>query len=201
MKKKLFVILAIVMAAAIAGVAFAQTSGSASVGISAGGAGQSYGFAEIQAASSYTPDGVNDPAILKYNAAPSWTPMAGTAGSMIPGDLYHVDANADTFVTIYLDDPNEIVQAYTYLNLKLGIWKDTTGDGVGYDWYGYEGSTWTNAASTEMIDLLSVSGGFVTFSLPAGHYTITIDSGSYYCTDTSSADNLSPEFYVTVVQG
>lgn len=207
--KKLIAIVAVAILVAVSAVTFASTSGTSSVSISAGGV--SGDLASVTAAGSAT-------SFLKYGTYtagsttkyrnPAWSPVANSAGSIsTTGDLYSVDTTGNTgnvLVTIYLDNPNALAKNYTYLNLKVNIWKKgasyvaPTVGSAGTN--GWEQATLSGGTAIGTV-YLTMSNGYTSFILAGdAEYDITVDGGSYFCisTDTSGGGSLSPSFYVTV---
>lgn len=215
MKMKGFLVLIILLIAAVSGASFAASSGSGSVTISAGNGSSGSsggGFAQVMTASAYSAanttnattksgDQANDPDWLKYGTAftagnrttaPSWSPSTGTVGTVTTaGDIYYVEiANTGSgtqkgLVTLFLDNPAALAAAYSYLNLKIEIYKQTGSVAA---------PTWTTLSASEYLTLTSSSASFL---LDEGQYTVTVDdSGSYYCTDATGT--LAPSFYLKV---
>ena len=187
MKKKSFLLLAILLVAVIAGASFAYTQTSASV------------IANVSNSSSFAHvDTWDNPADWgKYNALPAWTPFEGTAGSITAGDLYLIDPRdytGDLLVNLYLTNADELVHNYSFLNMQVQA---------------YTAITTTPSYTPTLQDAyLTMSNGYASFNLPGltqsdQSYVITIDDGSWYCIDGDDSPDdrsLSPSFYIEVKQ-
>ena len=150
-------------------------------------------------------DGVPNTVKLKYSTgagalythvSPSWTPAKNQAGTItIPGDVYYVDTSnyaGDVKVTIYLTNSGLLAKDYSYLNMSVNFWTGSSG-------------SWTQATpvgdTANATDYLTLDKGSVSFILQGStHYCISIDSGDYYCVDTTvdSTHDLSPQYYLNV---
>lgn len=181
MRKKSFLLLALLVALAATGGTFAytETSESVSTTVTAGT------FASVTAAS-------GGEAWAKHDGLPEWTPIERTAGSVTAGDLYYIlnptGYTGRLLVMLYLTNVGELADSYTYMNLQVQA-------------YDYDGtaSTWTS----ESLDVyLTISSGYITFILSQATgdgYIITVDGGSWYCFDADGGI-LSPSFYIEVLQ-
>jgi len=119
---------------------------------------------------------------------PSWAPIEGTVGSVTAGKLFNftVPDTGRYMVTLFLTDVNELVQAYSYLNLNVTIVQAT--------------SAWTESTQ-ETSDWLTLTNGHVVLYVDGNtRYIVKIAQGVYYCTESSNQDNLSPEFYIKIDQ-
>lgn len=208
MKKRLFAVLALLVVAAITGVSFATTTGTASTSVNA--VGVSGAFASVTAA---TTDG-------KHAYTPVWNPSVNAAGQIPddlngdgdtddtadnrPGDLYIVDTGTytgDILVTLYLNNPADLVKGYTYLNLAIVVyeWDSTLNAGAG----GWATTAVAGKSGTDYTDFVTLTNGYVSFILTqsanGGKYSIGIDAGSFYCIDNTT-DYISPAFYIDVRQ-
>ena len=129
------------------------------------------------------------------SAAPGWTAFGGAIGGVAtPGDLFYVDTTtypADTPVTLYITNADELIQCYRYLILNVGVYVETGVD------------QWERLATGDGEALpdtyITMHNSRTGFTLPGyARYKITIDGGSFYCfkagSDTGGA---SPRFYLT----
>jgi len=129
------------------------------------------------------------------SAKPTWTAFGRAIGGVTPGDLFHVDATnspADISVTLYLTNAEELVHAYRYLILEVGI-QVKNEDG---EWERASGQDGEPIPDT----FITMRNGRVNFTL-AGYtsYKLTIEGGSFYSfTAGAKGDNLSPQFYLEV---
>ncbi len=190
MKKKLYLVLALLVAlAATCGTfAFTATSGSVSSSVST----SSSTFASI----STSKPSAGFPSADKYSSTPSWTPVVNTAGSITAGHLYYIDPNSytgDLLVMLYLTNVGDLAKGYSYLNLGVNVYKAGS-------------ETWTEETTVtgtapNLNFYLTQSNGYVSFILPAGSTkcVITIDNGAYYCINGASS-YLTPQFYLDVRQ-
>ncbi|MFH1169773.1 MAG: hypothetical protein V1691_03660 [Chloroflexota bacterium] len=127
---------------------------------------------------------------------PGWTTFGNAIGGVSkPGDLFYIDFTdtaADTPVSLYITNAEELVHHYRYLILKVGIYVQTGAD----QWQ--EAVAPDGAALTDTY--ITMRNGRLSFILPGyARYKITIDGGSFYC--YQSGDNTgsaSPKFYLTV---
>ncbi len=191
-KRKTVAILAVLAVGSLTGISFAQTNATSSVTVGTSGVSDG-SFAQVTAAGT---DGY-------HGAAPSWTPIVGAPGQ-IPdadqgnqaGDLYLVetgDYTGDLLVTVFLNNPAELTDTYSYLNLAITAYEEDT-DG-----------TWITTpvagvdASGDHTTYLSLTGGYVTLPLSqsaAGNFSISLDAGSFYA--TSNDGTLDPQFFIDV---
>ena len=129
------------------------------------------------------------------SAAPSWNAFGRAIGGVTtPGDLFYIDTinnPADTSVTLYLTNTEELSHYYRYLTLNVGVYVQTGAD----QW---EKATTGNG---ELIPdtYITMQNGAVSFTLPGyAEYKITIDSGCFYCfRNASDGSSISPKFYLT----
>jgi hypothetical protein len=190
MKRKLYLMVALLVALAVAGGSFAYTatSGSISAEVTTG----SSSFADI---TTTKPSGF--PETDKYGVAPNWTPVVNTAGGITPGRLYYIDPKnytGDLLVMLYLTNVGDLAKGYSYLNMGVNFYKADTG---------WTEETSRTGTAPDLTYYLTLSNGYVTFILPAaGGWTkgvITIDNGAYYCISGTPA-YLMPRFYIDVRQ-
>ncbi|MDP2734623.1 MAG: DUF2460 domain-containing protein [bacterium] len=123
-KKRLLFSVVVVALLLFSAITYAATTGTGSVSPTVGGASGG-GIAAVSFASS---------------GQPSWSPIAGSAGSITGGDLYTADssgANAhagDVFVTLYLENADELANSYSYFNQLVTVQmlsSQVTGETVG----------------------------------------------------------------------
>ncbi len=131
---------------------------------------------------------------LKYGHAPAWSPVLGVPGGVdTPGDLYLIDAtgvSGRTLVHVYLANAMELSRGYSYIHLKLGVYRATGTN----DWLPYH-APGTDADETKYITILHGPSNFL---LEGGKlYRIPIDGGSYYAAPGADAAtrSLSPSFF------
>lgn len=134
---------------------------------------------------------------------PAWVPTTGSAGEVTTaGDLVLVDATAGTLgtataltVTVFITNLAGLQQAYSSFAYPIRIWKCAA-------------TCNANAAWSEVVDdtvisprptYLANTDGFIQFRLPVGfYYDIVFDlGGSFYTISTTTAANLSPQFFFT----
>jgi hypothetical protein len=184
--KKIYLIIALLVALVVSATTFAMTATSATVttSVSAGG------FANVTTS---LPTGWTAPS--GYGSAPTWSPIAGTTGSVTKGSLYYIDPQqytGDLLVTLYLNNPADLTKAYSYLNMAIMAQSSANG------------TSWSAVTSFQTNGnynyYLTLTNGYVSFVLPGGSkYLISIDNGAYYCVSTSNG-SLSPSFYIDVRQ-
>jgi hypothetical protein len=127
---------------------------------------------------------------------PNWTAVEKAIGGVsTPSDLFYIDttdSSADIQATLYFTNTSELVNAYRYLILKVGLYVD---NGSG-EWEPARGADGELAPDT----FITLRDGYADFTLPGyAKYKVTIDSGSFYCTNADTdGDSTSPRFYMTV---
>ncbi len=134
--------------------------------------------------------------VAEASAAPTWTAFRRAIGGVTtPGDLFYIDATSNTVdikVTLYLTNTQELSHYYRYLILKVGVYAESNA------------GQWEKASMGDSEPIpdtfITLCDARVSFTLPGyAKYKITIDSGSFYCTNTNGGrDSLSPQFYLTV---
>lgn len=134
--------------------------------------------------------------VAEASAAPTWTAFRRAIGGVsTPGDLFYIDATNDTAdiqVTLYLTNAQELSYCYRYLILKVGVYVE----GNAGQW---EKTSMGNGQPIPDT-FITLRDARVSFTLPGyAKYKITIDSGSFYCTNADvDGGSLSPQFYLTV---
>jgi len=127
---------------------------------------------------------------------PTWTAFRKAIGGVsTPGDLFYIDASnnaADIQVNLYITNAEELIHCYRYLILKVGIYAE---DGSG-EW---EPAYWCSGGPVPET-FITLRDAQVSLTLPGyTKYKVTIDSGSFYCTNTDAGGGtLHPQFYLTV---
>ncbi len=132
--------------------------------------------------------------IAEDSAKPTWTAFGKAIGGVTPGDLFHIDATnntADIVVTLYITNAEELINHYRYLILNVGVYVESNGE-----WEKASGSNGELIPDT----IISIRNGQVSFLLPGyAKYMLSIDSGSFYCTNANAdGSSLSPQFYLEV---
>ena len=131
--------------------------------------------------------------IAEDSVKPNYTAFGSAIGGVNAGDLFYIDATNDTVdivTTLYLTNAQDLINHYTFMILKVGFYIESNGE--------WERATGSNG---ELIPdtILSMRNGQVSFLLPGyAKYKITIDSGSFYCTNANDGLGLSPQFYLEV---
>ncbi|RJO62142.1 MAG: hypothetical protein C4542_04765 [Dehalococcoidia bacterium] len=198
MKRKVYLLLALVLTLATTAGSYAYTATSGSVTTVT----SSTAFAQVTttkpAAGVVGTPGF--PSADKYASTPAWTPMVNTASSVTAGHLYYIDPKdyaGDLLVQLYLVNVGDLAKGYAYLNLGVNFHKVTGAAGS---------ETWaeeTAVTGTAPIlnYYLTLSNGYVTFILPAGSTkgVITIDNGSLFTINATSS-YLAPQYYIDVKQ-
>lgn len=216
--RRRFMVMAIVALAALAvalGVSFTADTGTTTVSVTAGTTSSL-----VYSASATLTGGLTFKVSAGTTAtSPSWTPVAGSAGSVTSkGDIALIDARtasaggaANLTVTIYVTNLAALQKTYSSFAWPIRLYS-------GKFTAGSPGTTdWSSAAIVANSDTtyLTNTGGFLSFTVPTeGDATqgnlIEVqlggdtagDGGSFYttCTDTSgtcSGGSLSPTFFVT----
>ena len=133
--------------------------------------------------------------VAEPSVAPSMSVFGKAIGGVKPGDLFYIDATenaVDITVTLYLTNTQELSHCYSYLILKVGTYVESNA------------GEWEKASkgNGEPIPdtFITMRNGQVSFTLPGyAKYKVTIDSGSFYCTNTNAdRDSFSPQFYLEV---
>ncbi len=132
--------------------------------------------------------------IAEDSAKPDLTVFGKAIGSVNSGELFHIDASsnsADIVTTLYLSNSQELINHYSYLILKVGVYVQNDGE-----WEKASGSDGNLIPDT----FLSMRNGQVSFILPGyANYMIGIDSGAFYCTNANDdGSGLSPQFFLEV---
>jgi len=125
---------------------------------------------------------------------PNFTAWGRAIGSVPAGELFYIDATnntADKVVILSLTNANELINHYTFMNLKVGIYVDSNGE-----WEPACGSDGKLIPET----MLSMRNGQVSFLLSDfAKYKISINGGAFYCTNANSDDGgRSPQLYLEV---
>lgn len=142
---------------------------------------------------------------------PSWSPSAGSAGSVTSGgDIGLINTTGQTspvVVDVYVTDLQGLNEDYSSFALPINVYQCTTSTSGSPSCSGTSGGTpWTSITSWDSTNYSSVpyltsSSGFFSITLqPGDWYDVAIDSGGmYYCisTSTTSPATLSPTFFVT----
>ncbi len=127
-------------------------------------------------------------------AAPKMNVFGHAIGGITAGDLFYIDSDnmtADTHYTLYITNTDELVNQYRYMNLKIGIYRQTDADR-------WEEVTW--GAEEEIHEVfITMQSGITEFILPGyNSYKITIDSGCFYCYGVDESGIAAiPKFYLT----
>jgi len=128
------------------------------------------------------------------SAAPSWSAFGKAIGGVTPGDLFYIDVmnnSADTLVTLYITNSEELIHYYRYMILKVGVYVQA------------DTNQWEKAitGSGEQIPdiYITMQNGKVSFTLPGyAKHKVTLDSGCFYCFRTDADEgSMSPKFYLT----
>ena len=125
---------------------------------------------------------------------PSFTAWGKAIGSVPAGDLFYIDATNDTadkVVILYLSNANELINHYTFMNLKIGVYVDSNGE-----WEPASGSDGKLLPET----MLSMRNGQVSFLLSGfAKYKVSVNGGAFYCTNANNDDGgLSPQLFLEV---
>lgn len=209
MRKKLYLVIALLVALAVTVGTFTYTQTSATTGPTISQAGVS-GTGAFATVSTIEPL-IFDSTYATTYESPSWSPSVDAAGSITAGDIYYIDVGTytgDILVTIYLNNPAALLKDYSFLNMAIGAY------GAGYDSQASPTWTWNGSPITQFMTgiyynyYLTLTNGYVSFILKASdtatdgtnsYFAITIEGGSYYCISTTAGD-LSPDFYIDIRQ-
>ncbi len=127
--------------------------------------------------------------VAEASVAPSISVFGRAIGGVTPGDLFYIDATnntADIVTTLYLTNAQDLINHYTFMNLKVAVYVESNGE-----WEKASGSNGELISDT----ILSMRNGQVSFFLPGyAKYKITIDSGGFYATNARDEGSLSPQF-------
>jgi len=130
------------------------------------------------------------------SSVPSWTAVEKAIGGVsTPSDLFYIDATdsgADIQATLHITNASELVNSYRFLILKVGLYVDN-GNGEWEPAYGVDGELFSDT-------FITLTDGYTGFTLPGyAKYKVTIDSGSFYCTNADiDGGSTSPTFYLAV---
>ena len=133
--------------------------------------------------------------VAEPSAAPSGNVFRRSVGSITPGDLFYIDATANTadiIVTLHLTNTEELYHSYRYLTLEVGVYVENY-SGKWERARGYDGEPVPET-------FISLQTGYASFVLGGrDRYKITVDGGSLYCLNSNAnRGSLSPNFYLTV---
>jgi hypothetical protein len=198
MKKGLIFLIALLVLLSATAITFARNTATTAVSITAAGAGGTGEAAKDVSGIATVDTGIK----LHYSTgsgpyvhvAPSWDPVVEQPGSIEAGDLYYFNSTGytgDVLVTLYVTNPDELAQYYSYLNMQVNIRSGSSG-------------VWTQSTLADGTAIgtvyLTLVNGKLSFILNGGtNYDISIDGGTYYPIDTSGAGgDLSPAFYLEI---
>ena len=132
--------------------------------------------------------------IAESSAKPGYTAFGSAIGGVDPGDLFYINANsnaADIVVTLSMTNIEELINHYRFMMLKVGVYVESDGE-----WVKASGSNGELISDTI---LLSMRNGQVSFLLPGyAKYKVTIDGGSFYCTNANDDGGIAPQLYLEV---
>lgn len=132
-------------------------------------------------------------------AAPATTPhlkaFGNAVGSVTPGDLFFIETantSADIPVTLHITNVDDLVHAYRYMNLNIGIYAEK------------DSGQWEKISTGEEGALpntyITMHSGVASFTLPGySRYKITIDRGCFYRYGTNvGAEAVLPAFFLSL---
>lgn len=205
MSKKLmmFIVVVMVVTTATLGGLFAESS-TAGLSVSASGAAQS---------------GSTVSAWESVGASPSWSPVQGAVGTISGGGIIHVEVPnsppGQWTVTLLVDDPNELVQAYTFWNPKVQIRTMATnnltagstnlrtligGSGTANQSDFTLGTVVSDAVTSDSSQILSLDKGYVSFVVNSSD-GLGVDASGVYQTVAGSIVNRSFEIGFSTPSG
>jgi len=184
MKRKFFLIVALVLAVVVSGGIFAYTYTTTSI-----------------TGAAVTAAGADLATCNKTVSQPDWDSILDdlesdniTRGEVPTGDLFevtlHPDYSGDLAVKVHLSNTRNLTKAYQYLNVKLYL----------------EGST--EAGETPNYRLLTLETGLATFSLEGGgsdNRTLSVTGGGYGLNSRQPLEweegwTVTPELYCEITQ-
>ena len=190
----------------ILGISFTADTGTTSVSVSSGsGAGKLVYTVGPAASGNTMPSALNSSTLKRgttvgsgttsANQLPTWSAAPGVAGSVsTAGDLAVIDGTttsaggaATVQLTIYITNLGALGADYTSWAFPLEVWSTTNG-----------GSTWSLVSNTSQF--ITHTLGFLSFSLPTGastYYDVVMNTGGSFYTVSTTAGDLSPDFYFT----
>lgn len=187
-RKSILALVALLVAAAVTGVSFAETTATTNASV----ATSLSGIAEVSVAGTSG----------KYGQTPLWNVTSGATGGIGAGergDLFVVSStgySGDLHLTVYLNNPHELVRAYSYLNLALAVYREVDGAWQEVPVAGMQAGHYTR--------YLTLTNGYVDFTLDGlgdgEKYVVSVDSGSFYCIDATQAAATPPSFYIEAGQ-
>ena len=191
---------------AILGISFTADTGTTSVSVSSGGGAGKLVYPIGPAASGNTVPSALDTHTLQNgtvvgsgstssNQLPTWSAAAGVAGSVgTAGDLAVIDGTtssaggaASIQLTVYVTNLNALGADYTSWAFPLEVYSTTNG-----------GTSWTPVAASAQF--ITHTLGFLSYSLPTGgttYYDVVMNTGGSFYTVSTTAGDLSPDFYFT----
>ena len=131
------------------------------------------------------------------SAQPTWTAFGKAIGSVTAGDLFYIDATANTAdinATLYLTNAPELIHHYRYLTLKIGLYRQV----ADADWDKVTEYNGMPVPDT----FITMNNGQVSVTLSGcASYKLTIDGGSFYSYGAEAGDgNASPEFFLEIAK-
>jgi hypothetical protein len=124
---------------------------------------------------------------------PNFNAWGKAIGGVPAGDLFYIDATnepADRVITLSLTNPDELINHFTFMNLRIGVYAENNGA-----WEPADGSSGEIVPET----ILSMQNGQVSFLLSGfAKYKISVNGGAFYCTNANDDGGLSPELFLEV---
>ncbi len=203
MKKKLYLLITLLVALAVAGGSFAYTATAETATVTINSIGVSGAFANVTTVTPITGS-------YASGSAPSWSPSVNSAGSVTAGDIYYVDLGTytgDIIVTLYINNPAALAKYYSYINLPIVVYKGVYTAGTPGTW-AWNPTPVNGKSVNNFTSYLGISTGYVSFIVANPgvadshvYFAIAVGGGSYYCTSTSATGgSLSPQFFLDVKQ-
>jgi hypothetical protein len=180
-RRQVFFILALIIATAATAVSYATTSGTTTLAVT----GSTSSASVTPATAGTIVNGKNS------GTNPAWSPVANSTGSITAGDLYIVDLSdfgsaEDKRLTLYLNNPDLLSEAYSYLNMNITVYEADNAAAP---------TAWPASTITPNNAYLTLTNGYISFDLEGGKkYSISVDNGSFFCMTTTGV-TLAPSFF------
>ena len=118
--------------------------------------------------------------------APKGTVFGKATGGITRGDLFYLDTagrSADIVSSLHLTNAAELSRCFSYMILKVGIYAER------------QAGQWEKVTLPDTF--ITMQNAQTSFTVGGyANYKMTIDSGSFYCTNIKAC--VSPQFYLTV---
>jgi hypothetical protein len=211
--RRRFLIVSVAALAVLAvalGVSFTADTGTSSVTVSAGGGGGELVYERSGSAVTFPSGGGTvtfKAATTTTGQAPSWSPVAGSAGSVTQaGDIAVIDGRASSAggalsvnLTLYITNLAPLQKMYGSYAFPIKIYESTQSSA---DFSGWSASPMSFGGQS--LFYMTNTTGYLSFTLPTHgthhkYYAVELETGgSYYTVSTTApGGELGPSFFIT----